>query len=179
MFFLWIFTLCWVIDCHCEQVGFSPALAIKGNVLNECTVRPLNWWTHPKRYSLFLDTLQEPGSAKCAGRRRMGRNCCTRKLIRSNVDMQSQLEGPEISSNKDCKLAVIWILLVCLREIPICVNIQVISNVLLGNYAAKKTNEMKLLPQLSVWNITLQALSDTTTLVQIVLIAKKPQKTCK
>lgn len=59
----------------------------------------------PKRYSLCLDTLQEPGSAKCAGRRRMGRNCCTRKPIRSNVDMQSQSEGPEISSNKECKCA--------------------------------------------------------------------------
>lgn len=142
MFFLWIFTLCWLIDCHCEQEGFAPALAIKGNVLNECTVRPLNWWTHPKRYSLFLDTLQEPGSAKCAGRRRMGRNCCTRKLIRSNVDMQSQLEGPEISSNKDCKLAVIWTLLVCLRKIPICVYVQVISSMLHGNYAPKKANEI-------------------------------------
>lgn len=77
--------------------------------------------------------------------------------------MQSQLEGPEISSNKDCKLAVIWILLVSLREIPICVNVQVISNMLLGTYAATAV---------CVCNITLQALCDTTTLVQIVLIAK-------
>lgn len=65
-----------------------------------------------KRYSLCLDTLQEPGSAKYADRRRMGRNCCTRKPIRSNVDMQSQSEGPEISSSKECKCALISILAV-------------------------------------------------------------------
>lgn len=53
--------------------------------------------------SLCLDALQEPGSAKCAGRRRTGRSCCKRKPIRSNVDMQSRSDGPGISSNKECK----------------------------------------------------------------------------
>lgn len=102
MFFLWISALCWVIDCHCELVGFPPAQGIKGNVSDECTVCPLNWWTHPNA-TLCLDTLQEPGSARSADRRRTGRNCCTRKPIRSNVDMQSQSEGRELSSSKECK----------------------------------------------------------------------------
>lgn len=63
----------------------------------------------PKAQSMCWGSFQEPGSAKSAGQRRMGRNCCTRKLIRSNVDMQSQSEDPEISSNKECESAVIGI----------------------------------------------------------------------
>lgn len=43
MFFLWIFALCCVIDCHCDTASAS----VKGNVSDECTVCPPNWWTNP------------------------------------------------------------------------------------------------------------------------------------